>query len=109
VAPWQSKQFEGCWNAIENYKAQPIRSEETFIEKVLGLELGSEMDGPPKGLTDDELRVFEELGLGPKHPDELTARTGLPSAAVTSALLTLSLGDVVVEGPAGMYTRRKRS
>jgi DNA processing protein len=100
--PWLHKEFEGCWYALEACSAKLIQSSEHFVEHVIGrkpLPL-------PADLTDDEKTVVEALGNDPKHPDELTARTGLPAPAVTSALLTLSLGDVVVEGPAGLYRRK---
>lgn len=103
--PWLGKRLEGSWTILRKYAgARALESETTFIEKVIGATTGV----PPPSLTDDELLVFEALGFDAKHPDELTARTGLPSPAVTTALLTLSLGDVVVEGPPGLY-RRKRS
>ena len=48
-------------------------------------------------------RVFEAIGEVPIHMDDLCERTALSAGAVTAALLTLTLGAVVVEAPAGYY------
>jgi DNA processing protein len=50
-------------------------------------------------------RVFQAIGEMPVHTDDLCERTMLPFAAVAAALLTLTLGAVVVEAPAGYYRR----
>lgn len=62
---------------------------------------------PPAGpLTPEENAVFSALSATAQHTDELVARTGLPTSATITALLTLSLKDVVVEGPDGFFRRR---
>lgn len=55
---------------------------------------------------EDSLRVLNVLGSRAKHPDEIAMETGLSTPAVATALLTLALGDVVVEGSAGMFQRK---
>ncbi len=100
--PWEAASFAGSWKIVDSYKtAHLLHSEKDFIERVLGVK-----ETPPPNLTDDELTVFEALESGPKHPDELTVTTGLPASAVSTALLTLALGDVVVEGSAGVFRRK---
>lgn len=101
------KSFEGTWILLEGRHAtvRALWSEKKFIEHLFGRVPSK----PPKGLTEDELRVFETLALGPKHPDEIADETGLPTPAVTTALLTLALGDVVVEGSAGLFQRKAPS
>ncbi|WP_394841476.1 DNA-protecting protein DprA [Pendulispora brunnea] len=47
-------------------------------------------------------RVAESM---PLHIDELINRTQLPAAAVSTALLTLALENVLVEGPSGSFRR----
>ncbi|WP_394830777.1 DNA-protecting protein DprA [Pendulispora rubella] len=47
-------------------------------------------------------RVAETM---PLHIDELINRTQLPAAAVSTALLTLALENVLVEGPSGSFRR----
>jgi DNA processing protein len=58
------------------------------------------------GWTEAEKSVFSVLSATLQHADEVVARTGLPTGATLTALLTLSLKDVVVEGPDGFYRRR---
>ena len=49
--------------------------------------------------------VFQLMSSTPLHLDDLCARSGLPTALVHTALLTLSLRAVLVEGPAGWFRR----
>lgn len=57
-------------------------------------------------LAGDESSVFSVLSTRAQHVDEVVARTGLPTSTTITALLTLSLKDVVVEGPDGFFRRR---
>jgi DNA processing protein len=45
----------------------------------------------------------------PTHRDQIIEKTGLPTGSVNTALLTLSLKDVVVEGPGGFFRRRSEA
>jgi DNA processing protein len=56
--------------------------------------------------TPEEKAVFSALSKAPTHQDTLVQRTGLPTSSTVTALLTLSLKDVVVEGPDGFFRRR---
>lgn len=56
--------------------------------------------------TGQEKAIFSALSRTVQHADDLVARTGLSASATFTALLTLSLKDVVVEGPDGFYRRR---
>jgi DNA processing protein len=49
--------------------------------------------------------LFSMLSSTPLHLDDLCAKSGLPTALVYAALLTLSLEAVLVEGPAGWFRR----
>ncbi len=60
---------------------------------------------PSQPTTPDEKAVFLALGSEPKHKDELVLTTGLGTSAVSTALLTLALENVVVESPAGFFRR----
>jgi DNA processing protein len=60
-----------------------------------------------EGWTDSENVVFTGLSDTPQHLDEVVAKTGLSTSATITALLTLSLKDVVVEGPDGFFRRRQ--
>jgi DNA processing protein len=56
--------------------------------------------------SNDEKLVFSMLSLAPTQQDAVVERSGLPTSSVLTALLTLSLKDVVVEGPDGFFRRR---
>ncbi|WP_394827600.1 DNA-processing protein DprA [Pendulispora albinea] len=55
--------------------------------------------------TDGAQAVFQVAESMPLHIDELTERTRLPAATVSTALLTLALENVLVEGPNGFFRR----
>lgn len=59
----------------------------------------------PEPWTDDETAVFSAISHAPVQQDAIIERTGLGAAATLTALLTLSLRDVVVEGPDGFFRR----
>ncbi|MDB4933611.1 MAG: Rossmann fold nucleotide-binding protein Smf [Labilithrix sp.] len=68
-------------------------------------------DAPPQApdmgsWTAEETSVFTNLCHNPMHIDEIADRTGFTIPPIRTALLTLSLKDVVVEGPDGFYRRR---
>jgi DNA processing protein len=56
--------------------------------------------------SEDEKAVFSRLSLAPRQQDAIIASAGLPTSSTLTALLTLSLKDVVVEGPDGFFRRR---
>ena len=74
----------------------------------LGLPIFEEAPEAPEtdSWTEDEKAVFSVLSERLQHADEVVARTGLRTGPTLTALLTLSLKDVVVEGPDGFYRRR---
>ncbi len=59
--------------------------------------------------TAEEKLVFSVLSLAPTDQEEIVAQTALPPSSTLTALLTLSLKDVVVEGPDGFFRRRVSS
>lgn len=59
-------------------------------------------------LTSDERAVLAALGELPVHLDEICERTNFPLPRILATLLTLTLGTVVVEGPAGFYRQANR-
>lgn len=75
---------------------------------------GSKVTAPRGGVgapdtaswSNDEKLVFSATCEVPMHIDQITDRTGLTVPLVVTALLTLSLKDVVVEGPDGFFRRR---
>ncbi len=66
-------------------------------------------DGPlfARRLEETELRVLKGLSSTPQHTDQVALRVGLDAPTVTTALLTLALEDVVVEGPGGFFRRAR--
>ena len=54
----------------------------------------------------EENLVFSALSLAPLQQDEIIQKVGLGTSSTLTALLTLSLKDVVVEGPDGFFRRR---
>jgi DNA processing protein len=54
----------------------------------------------------EENAVFSVVLRKPIHRDQIVEETGLAAGSVSTALLTLSLKDVVVEGPEGLFRRR---
>lgn len=56
--------------------------------------------------TSEEKAVFSVLSMAPTQQDEIIVKSGLGTSSTLTALLTLSLKDVVVEGPDGFFRRR---
>jgi len=54
----------------------------------------------------DEVKVLRTLNRIPRHPDELSRKTGLPVFLVQRILLTLMLHGIVEERNGGRYIRR---
>jgi DNA processing protein len=94
VAPGVGDAFSYSWELIDR-GARMLRHESELAERLRR----------PK-LDDQPQRVYDALIGGPKHPDEIAGETGLSTSAVATALLTLALGDVVVEGSAGLFQRK---
>lgn len=62
-----------------------------------------------EGWNDDEKLVFSCTSEAPLHQDRIIEAAGLPTGSTLTALLTLSLKDVVVEGPDGFFRRKLAS
>jgi DNA processing protein len=77
----------------------------TRRSRVLSIEGSSGQDS--SSWTDEEKLVFSKVSNGPRHRDDLVHQTGLTASATITALLTLSLKDVVVEGPDGFFRRMR--
>lgn len=59
----------------------------------------------PAGLTAEQKAIAEVLDGTPRHGDEIGQIAGLSPQVTATALLTLALEDVVVEGPGGFFRR----
>lgn len=53
--------------------------------------------------SQDEKAILSALSATPTHVDELVHRSGVCASSAVTALLTLALEDVVVEGPDGYF------
>jgi DNA processing protein len=121
VAPWMTKGFEGS-QALLHQGARALTSIDSLVATVFGFTRNRERAPrktkksellpfpaaprlPVRGLTPDESALVSALGNEPAHLDDLAERTHLGAQAIATALLTLALEDVVVEGPAGFFRR----
>jgi DNA processing protein len=88
--------------SLPHTKAQPLRRHERV----------QNYSDPPRFpverrlWTEEENAVYSCLSMAPTQQDSIIERTGLPTGVTLTALLTLSLKDVVVEGPDGFFRRR---
>jgi len=84
---------------------------EAFVARLLGKEpvppvpLAITFKEPSRPLDPEEERVLSVLTVEPRHTDEIAVEVGLSAPTVATALLTLALEDVVVEGPGGFFRR----
>lgn len=60
---------------------------------------------PDPSWTDHEKVIFSVVLTVPQHKEILAEKASLPIGPASTALLTLTLKDVVVEGPDGFYRR----
>lgn len=94
--PCYDPRFAGGRILIENGAREP-RSTEALIDTLSAL--------PERAWTPDERAIKNCLKDEPLHVDQLVLLTALPAGRVASALLTLALDNVVVEGPSGCFRR----
>jgi DNA processing protein len=101
--PWMPG-YTGCASAID-HGARPLVSVRSFI-KALGL-TAPVAEKPANVARNDVERALLELlsATQCKHLDEIAAKSGLSVPVVATALLTLALENVVVEGPEGFFSR----
>jgi DNA processing protein len=104
--PWLDA-FRGSRMLLER-GARPLLFVEAFLAS-LGLATSTRAPDRPitadRPLNQSEAAVLEGISAAPLHLDEIAVRSGLAAQAVAAALLTLSLENVVVEGPQGFFRR----
>jgi DNA processing protein len=61
--------------------------------------------GPPPGLTEEQRRLWDFLGAGPRTLDELAQHFGVPVAKLTTTLTLLEMKRVVRRLPGNRYER----
>ncbi len=116
--PWVGG-FAGCGLLLDR-GARPLTSVNTWLRAVgLTPPLNIPANSNPiststltptipsvnRSLTPHERAVLEALSATGQHLDEIAAKSGLCIATAATALLTLALENVVVEGPEGFFRR----
>jgi len=94
------------WVGLPRGATRPIRRREHSRAPPSPVQATTASDDLTVEALSPECRaIFQMLSCTPLHLDDLCAGTGLPTALVHAALLTLSLEAVLVEGPAGWFRR----
>lgn len=109
AAPWMGE-FRGSHQLL-NEGARPLTSADRLLSSLGLAKVENATDAraggaPASLLSDHESAVLAASSTIPLHTDAITARAGLSPQLTASALLTLALEDVVVEGPPGFFRRR---
>jgi DNA processing protein len=91
-------------STLELFVAQ-LLGKEPLPEVPVQLAVEGRFRAPSRPLVPEEERVLSALGPQPRHTDEIAEEVGLSAPNVATALLTLALEDVVVEGPGGFFRR----
>ena len=82
-------------------KGSPVPSSSPVKQKVLRLRAAT----PEPTWSEAERAIFSVVLTIPQHKEILAEKAALPIGPASTALLTLTLKDVVVEGPDGFYRR----
>ena len=126
-APWD-EQGAGCALELSRGGARAIVSVSEVVASISGTRPPRPRPRRPRGkaekaeidplfsgkrgvsplLSADERAVLAVLGEAPLHLDEICERVNFPLPRTSTTLLTLTLGSVVVEGPAGFYRQASR-
>jgi DNA processing protein len=103
--PWQ-KNFMGSLLEI-NLGARPLLSDTQFLTAVFGYAVvaNAGKNQPIVNRSPEETALLEAATERPEHVDELCELAGLSPPSAATALLTLALEHVLVEGPPGYYRR----
>jgi DNA processing protein len=105
--PWLDG-FRGSRLLLDRGGARPLLFVEGFLASLGAVARGREAKKPPvlRPLNQSEAAALDATSTAPLHLDEIATRAALPAQAAAAALLTLSLENVVVEGPPGFFRRR---
>lgn len=105
--PWLSG-FSGSFSEIAA-GAKTLWSQEVFLSAIFG----PPRDGEPRkkkpivDRTPEETALLDAATTRPEHIDELCELAGLSPPSAATALLTLALEHVLVEGPPGYYRKEE--
>jgi DNA processing protein len=96
-------------NALIRQGAVLVRGAEDIIEELEGIRAAATPvapPAPPPDLDDMQRRLWEFLGEGARHLDEMAQRLGLPVPQLSGALLTMEMKKLVRRLPGNRYERR---
>jgi DNA processing protein len=99
--PWSEPDFDGSRRLLAG-GATPLVSTAAFIQASGFRRQAAGREGG-RTLSDTEMRVLSATSADARHLDFIVEHAHLPAQAVSSALLTLALENVVVEGPPGFF------
>jgi len=105
--PWDAANpdFAGC-QLERKAGARALTSLDDFLTAT-NLPVPLRLPAPPEVRRNPtETRVLRALSTAPRHVEEVVVQCGLPYPEVVTALLTLVLEDVLVEGPEGFFHQR---
>lgn len=102
--PFWDRRFRGT-NLLMDHGAYPLTSIEGFLRAHGLTPTEPQIPKRSRTFTLNEGAVLRALAGGALHLDLVVGLTGLGAPAVSTALLTLALEDVVVEGPSGYFRR----
>lgn len=104
--PWMTN-FEGSYLEID-LGAKMLKSEADFMANYFGPDwlTNPAKKKPIVNRSPEETALLEAATDRPEHVDELCDLAGLSPPSAATALLTLALEHVLVEGPPGYYRRR---
>jgi DNA processing protein len=126
AAPWMVEEFAGSLELLR-LGARPLVGLEPLmaslsLEHPLGCESATGDEGaarstgtaadegteelPALPLSEVDSAILRALSHAPLHADAVSSLTGLTAQATITALLTLALENVVVEGPPGFFRRQ---
>jgi DNA processing protein len=101
-APWESSSdFAGC--LVERARGARALTSVDFFLQAIGVPTLPGRPVPPKRRKPAETCLLAALAAGPRQVDELVAESGLGWSQAMTALLTLRVENVLVEGPEGWY------
>lgn len=124
--PWAETGFEGGNGLLLRGEATLLLGGELGLGQLLGTGAGvgiqkSSTKRKPKGRslplpglgpqepTKPIHPLLSVIGDTPRHAEQIAQSAGIPLSRTLSELLTLSLGDVVVEAPPGFFRRTNNS
>jgi DNA processing protein len=108
-SPWLGPAFDGSRRLLDE-GARPLQSVDELLRSLSLVSAASPAarKAPCRPLSESETAVLAATSGVPLHLDEIASRAHSPAPAVTAALLTLALEDVVVEGPPGFFRLKIR-